>query len=114
MPMREGGATPAGVRRYQQLVELIGESAARRVVAEWRGQKLYVPSLKEVLSDYIAQQVRDEFDQLSAKGYSAPEAVFELGIKYDISGRWVERLLASPNAELASPPEVQGSLFLWD
>lgn len=114
VPMREGGATPAGVRRYQQLVELIGESAARRVVAEWRGQKLYIPSLKEVLSDYIAQQVRDEFDQMSAKGYSAPEAVFELGIKYDISGRWVERLLASPNAELAAPPEVQGSLFLWD
>ena len=114
VPMREGGATPAGVLRYQQLVELIGDPAARRVVAEWRGQKLYVPSLKEVLSDYIAQKIRDEFDELSAKGYSAPEAVFELGIKHDISGRWVERLLASPNAELAAAPDVQGSLFLWD
>ena len=115
VPMREGGATPAGVRRYQQLVELIGDPAARRVVAEWRGQKLYVPSMKEVLADYIAQKVRDEFDELTAKGYSAPEAVFELGINHDISGRWVEKLIASPNAVLAAVrDDVQGSLFGWE
>lgn len=112
VPLIEGGGTPAGVRRYQQLVELIGESAARRVVSNWRGDRLYVPSLKEVLGDYIADQIRVEFDALVRSGYSSPEAVFELGLKYDITGRWVEKLLSAPSSELkALVDEAQGALF---
>lgn len=102
VPIREGGATPAGIRRYAQLEELIGGAAALRVVQHWRGQRLYVPSLKEVLSDWIADQIRTEFDELTgAKGYTSPEAVFELGLKYDVTGRWVEMLLSSPCPELS-------------
>ena len=112
VPMREGGGTPAGIRRYQQLVELIGNSAARRVVANWRGDRLYVPSLKDVLGDYVADQIRSEFDALLREGYSSPEAVFELGLKYDMTGRWVEILLSEPKAKLkALIDEAQGVLF---
>lgn len=112
VPMREGGVTAAGMRRYEHLVELIGASAARRVVHHWRGQRLYVPSLKEVWADWVADQIRAEFDTLTQRqGYSAPEAVFELGLKFDVSGRWVELLLSSPGAELAPEAVEQGRLF---
>lgn len=109
VPHRIGGVTQAGMLRYAQLVELIGESPARRIVNEWGGQRLYIPSLKEVFSAWVADCIRDEFDALACNGYSAAEAVFELGLKYNISGRWVEMLLSSPS--VIPPGDEQGELF---
>lgn len=113
VPVCPGGKTRAGIIRYQQLCELIGDAAATRIVKEWAGQRLDVPNLKEVLSVYVAQQIRIDFDRLTASGYSSPEAVFEIGLKYDVTGRWVEILLTAPDIELSAEIADSGQFSLF-
>jgi hypothetical protein len=110
VPARIGGGTPAGVRRWAQLVEIVGEPAARRIVAWSPGGVLFVPNLKEVRWSWTQDRIRAEFDALTGKqGYSAREAVFELGIKFGCSHRAVEKTLKRPDNVLGEV--AQGSLF---
>ena len=39
VPAVVGGGNLRGVRRYDQLAEIVGEPAARRIVAHWHGQQ---------------------------------------------------------------------------
>lgn len=111
VPTRVGGGSAKGRARYAHLCEIVGEPAAQRVVAWCGGGMLMVPNLKEVKHSRAQQLIRAEYDTLTlAKGYSSPEAVFELGIKFGLAGRTVERIIKRPESELAEAM-VQGALF---
>ncbi len=110
VPMVIGGGNPAGEIRYAVLAEIVGEHAADKIVRHWGGQSLYVPTLKQVMSDWIADEIRAGFDVLTARGYSSRDAVFELGLQSGCAGRWVEKILGKP--ETVPPADVrQGRLF---
>ena len=111
VPIRVGGVRPQGIRRYAHLSEIVGEAAAQRIVQNWGGSKLQVPNLKEVIWSYSQDLIREEFDaMITARGYSAPEAVFELGIKHGVTGKAIENALKRPNNTKAEP-SAQGMLF---
>lgn len=110
VPSCVGGGNDKGARRWEQLVELVGADAARRIVREWGAGMLIVPNLKVVRHQRNQAHIRDEYDSLIRLGYSSPEAVFSLGIKYNFNGRAIERIIRQPETELAQPLG-QGSLF---
>ena len=110
VPVRAGGVRPEGIRRWAHLCEIVGEPAAGRIVAYWGGSRLSIPNLKEVINSRNHDLMRAEFDLLtSRRGYSSPEAVFELCLKYDCTDKTVENALKRPNNVRTA--EVQGSLF---
>ena len=115
IPARIGGGNPAGVRRWAQLVEIVGEPVAARIVRWSPGGELFVPNLKEVLWSRNQDLIRAEFDRLTTtERYSVREAIFEIGIKYGCSHKAVERALKRPDNELCDPAALlpaQGALF---
>jgi hypothetical protein len=111
VPIRAGGVRPQGIRRYAHLCEIVGEPVAQRIVQGWGGSRLQVPNLKEVLWSRSQDLIRAEFDTLTTiNGYSSPEAVFELGIKYGVTGKAIENALKRPD-NVKAEPVAQGSLF---
>ena len=115
VPARVGGGNPFGVRRWAQLVEIVGEPAAGRIVRWSPGGVLCVPNLKEVRWSHTQDKIRADFDRLTlTNGYSLREAVFELGIKYGCTGAAIQRALKRPDNELgeaAAAAPVQWALF---
>lgn len=98
VPIRAGGVHRQGVQRYAQLSEIVGESAAQRIVAYWGGTPLSIPNLKEVIWSRTQDLIRADFDRLTTKsGYSATEAIFELGIKYSVTGKAISNVLKRPD-----------------
>jgi len=113
VPAVVGGGNPRGTRRWEQLVEVVGPGPAERILGRWRGGMLYVPSCKEALWSQTQDKIRAHYDRLTTKeGYSHPEAVFELGITYNVSGRGVERILAEPDNP--GVPDLGKQLGLFD
>lgn len=111
VPARVGGVRPQGIRRYAHLCEIVGEPVAQRIVQAWGGTRMLIPNLKEVLWSRNQDLIRAEFDQLTRdQGYSSPEAVFELGIKYNVTGKAIENALKRPDNVKTEPAE-QYSLF---
>lgn len=110
IPKVVGGGNRHGERRWEQLVEIVGEVAAKRIVAWGPGSKLCIPNCKEVIWADAQDKIRTEYDGLITQGYSSPEAVFELGIKWRVTGTTVENIVKRPNNVKAEPP-VQASLF---
>jgi hypothetical protein len=110
VPARIGGGTARGAQRYAHLCEIVGEPAARRIVQWCGGSRLMVPNCKEVLWSRNQDLIRAEFDVLTtARGYSSPEAIFELGIKFGVTGKAIENALKKPdNVKIDI---LQGSLF---
>lgn len=103
--------TTLGERRFAQLEEIVGGHAARRIVAHWGGQRLCIPNCKEALWEREQDFIRADYDHLTGPlGYSHGEAIFELGLKYDVSGRCVELVLKRPDNP-GAPGAVQGCLF---
>lgn len=115
VPARIGGGTAAGTRRWAQLVEIVGETAAARIVRWCPGGVLFVPNLKEVVWSWTQDRIRAEFDALTTRqGYSAREAIFELGIKYGCTRAAVKRAMKQPDnvlGEAAAMAPAQGALF---
>lgn len=109
VPLLGGRKSPLGMRRFDQLAEIVGAEAAREIVKHWGGQKLSIPNLKEVRWQSRQQQIRSEYDLLTAGGYSHPEAVFELGIAHGVTCRAIELVLKRPDA--APVDAAQGRLF---
>ncbi len=108
---------PRGMRRYEMLQEIVGDHAARRIVGHWGGTTLDVPSCKDALWARAHDKIRADYDNLtsSAKGYSHPEAVFELGLTYNLASRTIERVIARPSNPAGQPiseqDDSQGCLF---
>lgn len=91
VPLRRYGF---GERRFTQLQMIVGEVAALAIVSHWGSQRLHIPSCKQALANLRRARLCADYDRLITSGrYSHPEAVFELGISYGISGRVVERTL---------------------
>ncbi len=57
---------------------------------------LYIPSCKEAHWSLVQKRIRADYDRLTGAemGYTHPEAIFELGINYKVSGRAIEKSLA--------------------
>lgn len=83
-----------GERRFHQLTQIVGPWAAGRIAAHWGGEKLSIPNCKEAKWARQQEKIRIEYDQLTGKqGYSHPDAIFEIGIAHNVSGRCVELVL---------------------
>ena len=94
VPVRAGGSTPDGVRRYAALVNVVGEPAAQRIVEHWSGGRISVPNMKEAKYRHIGRLIRAEFDVLTTRhGRGANETIFELGIKYGLTYKGVRNAL---------------------
>lgn len=94
VPVHGRRANKLGARRFEQLAEIVGEEAAQRIVDHWGGLKLTIPNCKAAV--WVRQQsdIRAMYDRLTGqKGYSHPEAIFEIGIAHRVSGRCVELVL---------------------
>lgn len=128
MPAAPGGMLAAGRRLWQRLVDVVGADAATCLVQHYGGEDMLVPNLKIVINQRAHQLIRLEFDAMVAEGISSRVAVFELGIKYHLSRKAVEKVLkqASLDVTPANVPaqatrarkmvvkkidETQGSLF---
>ena len=109
VPTQIGGTAPAGKRRWAQLVSVVGEASAKKVVAYCGGGDLEVPSCKEAIHQRLQGLIRERYDALIRNGYSAPEAVFEVGIAFNMSGKTIERIVNAPAPELICT--AQGCLF---
>lgn len=109
IPIHAGGANPQGARQYALLQEIVGDPAARRMVAYWGGTVLSVPNCREAREARDKERMRADFDRLTLhQGYNATEAVTELALKYGTNYRSVEKALKKPDCERVV---VQGCLF---
>jgi len=97
VPAAPGGLTESGAKKWMRLVEVVGAMAASKIVRHWSRGILYIPNLEEVRMMLKKDELRAEFDQLTAAGKSTPDAVFELGVKHRITGRAVRSLLKRPD-----------------
>jgi Mor family transcriptional regulator len=89
-----------GRRIWERLVWLVGQDAALLLVKNWGGDRLYVPSCRQVEWQYRNDQIRTEYDILTGeRGYSNNEACFDIGIRYKQSGRTIERIVNRPSAK---------------
>lgn len=115
VPAVIGGGNPAGARNWGMLVEVVGDAVAGRIVRWCPGVELYIPSLNEVTWQRTQDAIRAEFDRLTTTGgYSLREAVFELGLKYQCSGRAIRNALDKPDnplGEAVAEMPAQGALF---
>lgn len=111
VPAVVGGGNPAGARRWGQLIEVVGEPIAIRIVTWCPGADLYIPTLDQAQQSRTHDLVRADFDRLSAAGYSQREAVFELGLKHGLSHAAIETALNRPFNELGEAAAVQAVLF---
>lgn len=94
VPLVCGGSNKAGARRYQRMFDTVGEIASQCLIKEFGGTRLMIPNLKMVIWSQTKDAIRQEFDALTIKdGLSSPEAVFELGIKFGVTGKAVENVL---------------------
>lgn len=106
-----------GQRRYEQLIEVVGEHAARRYVQHYRGTDMLIPNCKDALWVRKQETIREHYDRLTSvgMGYSHTEAVFELCITYNYSTRCIEAVIKRPNAPPGDPCGIhddgQGCLF---
>lgn len=105
VPAVIGGANKCGASRYGRIVELIGETAAVALVKEYGGGKIAIPNLKTVKWSYTQETIRTDYDDLLANGLSSPDAVFELGIRYKVNGRAIERIIRQPSLGIQTQPE---------
>lgn len=110
VPMVIGGANKHGTRRWLQIVELIGEECAAAMVREYGGEKVAIPNLNKVRWFYIQEAIRIEYDKLIVKGLSSPDAVFELGIRYKVNGRSIERIIKQPSIGIQIQAENVGHI----
>jgi len=103
---------PQAESRFAQLAGIVGESAARRIVAHWGGSRLDIPNCAEALTARQHDTMRAQYDHLTrVKGYSHPEAVWEIGLLHDhCTDRTVEKALSRPNSP-AAPVAAQRDLF---
>lgn len=81
---------PAGAARFAQLVDVVGYEATLILVRNYGDDRdLYVPSCKKAILRARDRQIIAE--------YGTGVAVFDLGLKYKLSYRRIEGILAKPD-----------------
>lgn len=76
-----------GAIRFDMLAEVVGVDAAKVIIKEYGGEKLYIPKCQNALIAVRNRRIVREFD----KGAS----VFELALKFRLSDRQIEKILKS-------------------
>jgi hypothetical protein len=102
VPFVPGGRGRDGDVAWARLVEVVGEAAAQAIVRRWRGGELYIPRCTDAVRAHLHDIIRAEYDVLTGQGYTGRQATFELGTRYALSYRSVERLLVKPDNQTAS------------
>ena len=103
IPVRVGGG------QYALLQEIVGDPAAQRIVGYWGGTMLAIPNCREAMDARNKDRMRADYDRLTQReGYSSPEAINELTLKYNTNYRSVEKAMKQPDCERVV---VQGCLF---
>lgn len=94
-----------GKSSYSRLAAIVGEHAALALVSEWGGVEIFIPNLAVVLKSYQQDRIIEEYDRLTTVGgLSGREAVFEIGIKYRMTGRSVEIATKKPHSGIPTGP----------
>jgi Mor family transcriptional regulator len=75
----------------KRIAEVAGLEAAVRLARAFRGSFLYVPGLSEV-----ARKARD---QMIKRDYDSGLSVRRISAKYDLSERWIWKILNSSSAK---------------
>lgn len=97
VPAVVGGSNPNGARLYRKIARVVGEQAAKQLVREFGGTTISVPNLKEARHAFVQDTIRREFDvMVTSGGLSSVEATFDLGVKYRLAGKTVEKILKKP------------------
>jgi hypothetical protein len=110
VPARPGGGTRQGAVNWACLVEVTGEAAATVIVRHWGGLVLYVPSCSMAMCLRRHDDVRQMFDKLTRTGMSSRQAVFDIGLKFQLSYRAVEKIIGRPDSPAALPGQL--NLFI--
>ncbi len=88
------GKTRLGEIRFTALAEIVGETNARLLADHSRGEKLYIPRCESWFKQQRNTRIIADFDRLTLQeGYSQPEAIVCLCLKYRISDRQIEKIL---------------------
>ncbi len=96
---------------WHALAETLGEAAARKLVAQWGGEMLYIALCHAALKDDRRRKIIAHYERLLADGHSSTGAISILVREFaPISYRWVERIVNAPMPE-APETAVQGALF---
>jgi len=103
VPMR---ATVQGEVRYRQLVEVVGEEAAKTLVYHYGGSELYIPRGARSIQEQRDAAINAEATAAIRAGRSTTEIVNELARKYGLTDRRVWDILK------IAPARTDGQLRL--
>lgn len=88
------GKTRMGEIRFAALAEVVGEDNARTLATHYQSEKLYIPRCTSWLIRKRNTNILSDFDRLTGKeGYSYPETIISLSLKYRLSDRQIEKIL---------------------
>ncbi len=88
------GKTKAGKIRFSALSEVIGEGNARKLANHYQSERIYIPRCDAWIRHNRNINIVSDFDRLTIKdGYSSPDAVIELSMKYRLSDRQIEEII---------------------
>jgi len=109
-------ANPAGMRRWAQIAEVVGESLMPRLAAQFGGTVLEIPVCRDLLTEKRNRWLRRRFDDLvdpHGAAMAASQAVYELGLALAEAGQtmtWRQIQLVVDRTD-ALPDDRQGDLF---
>jgi hypothetical protein len=87
---------PYHLARVAELEALMGKPAAACLRAYFGGCNLYVPSCRHARAAQRSEAIIAEYEQLLRAGLSTNQAAMDLGLKYGVSGRSIEKLVNRP------------------
>lgn len=99
------GDTKVGQAALDDLAAKIGDEAAGLIAARYGGTRLYIPNCKQSLKRARDSRMLEEKKSLESGGASGKDVVRTLARNYNLSDRYVWRILrmqgAPPRKELA-------------
>lgn len=102
---RVPSARSLGNRAFGRLADIVGDHAAQAMIREWAGVEIFIPNLSIVLRAYQQDRIIDEYDHLTTVGgLSGREAAFDIGVKYGLTGRAIERATKQPHSGIPPGP----------
>ncbi|WP_312929120.1 Mor transcription activator family protein [Stutzerimonas nitrititolerans] len=90
------GVRRLGVIRHEALKEVVGEQAAQIMAERWGNQDLYIAKCDGPLRRLRDLEIHRQFEQAMREGISANTVVNELARNYQLSDRWIWKILKLP------------------
>ncbi|MDR3352834.1 MAG: hypothetical protein LBO00_07550 [Zoogloeaceae bacterium] len=98
-----------GEMRFMDLAGLTGMAAANAIVRHYGGCELYIPKCERALKQYFQSRLVEEYDAMTRQGVSHRKAIFDLGVRYNKTGRQIEQRLNLP--VVLPDDDAQAKLF---